>query len=128
MYTLLPDKMQVPAIELSSADRSALRDTLLEYCEWVKATCGVDEAVMDNVMMQHERFDGQGLPHGRKEDEIPEDSQTWALATAYSSNIYSRPGRRRSSAREAADSLIRQSGSSFGSAYVNLFLRRIGYY
>ena len=79
-------------------------------------------------MLQHERFDGLGLPHGYSGEQIPEDSHTWALATAYSSSIFSRPGQRRLSPREAADNLIRQSGTSYGSTAVNMFLRRFGYF
>jgi hypothetical protein len=128
MYSLLPDNLQVPCMELTEHDRLVLRDTLLEYCEWVKSTGTVNSSTMESVMLQHERFDGQGLPHGLSGDEIPEDSQTWALATAYSSCVFSRPGKPRVNPREAADRLIRQSGSAFGSAVVNTFLRRFGYF
>ena len=128
MYTLLPANLQQPVLELPGNDRQLLRDTLLEYGEWVRSSTGVDGDVLERVLMQHERFDGQGLPHGLAGPEIPDDSQTWALATAYSNSLFSRPGQQRSSPREAADSLIRQSGTAFGSTSVNKFLRRFGYY
>ncbi|MCB1219244.1 MAG: hypothetical protein H7A35_05640 [Planctomycetales bacterium] len=128
MYTMLPDNLQQPMLEMQVQDRRTLRDTLLEYCEWIKSSTDVDSTVMENVMLQHERFDGLGLPHGYSGEQIPEDSHTWALATAYSSSIFSRPGQRRLSPREAADNLIRQSGTSYGSTAVNMFLRRFGYF
>ena len=128
MYSLLPENLQIPCCDLEHRDRELLKHTLLEYCEWVKNAGRVNGSIMENVMLQHERIDGRGLPHGLKGDEIPLDSQTWSLVTSYSSSVFSRPGKPRCSPREAADNLIRQSGSVHDSSVINIFLRQFGYF
>ena len=69
----------------------------------------------------HERWDGSGYPEGRKGQDIPLEGRLMALADVYDALVSSRPYKQPMSPDEAAEEIIRCSGSSFDPALVEVF-------
>jgi hypothetical protein len=127
-FALLPVELSKPLDLQSEDERVQFRTALLKYYNWLKAQSYVTEAVLEEVLMQFERYDGTGVPFGLSKDEITTGGQLWGLALAYADRVFSRPRRWRLSPHQAADELVRQSGSAFASAAVNRFLRVMGFF
>ena len=80
-----------------------------------------DAAVI--VLAHHERFDGQGYPHGLKGDDIPIGSRIYAVADAYIAMTSNRPHRKKLSHEMALKEILRNSLTQFDPAVVRAFVR-----
>ena len=69
----------------------------------------------------HERWDGSGYPNGLKEHDIPLAGRLVALADVYDALVSSRPYKQPMSPNEAAEEIIRGSGTAFDPALVAIF-------
>ena len=69
----------------------------------------------------HERWDGSGYPGGLKEQDIPLAGRLMALADVYDALVSSRPYKQPMSPREAAEEIIRGSGTAFDPALIDIF-------
>ncbi len=74
------------------------------------------------VLAHHERFDGQGYPHGLKGDEIPVGSRIYAVADAYIAMTSDRPHRKKMSHETALKEILRNSLTQFDPAVVHAFV------
>lgn len=111
-----------------SEQQEQLGQAMLRYFEWAHSARIASEEVLQTVLLQFERHDGQGLPYGLAGDMIPEASASLGLAGAYAGRTLSQPRQPRQAPRLAADYLISQSGTAFSGPGVNRFLKRIGYF
>ena len=69
----------------------------------------------------HERWDGSGYPEGLKGQDIPLAGRLMALADIYDALISSRPYKQPMSPSEAAEEIIRASGTTFDPALIEIF-------
>lgn len=74
------------------------------------------------VLHHHERFDGNGYPHGLAGDEIPLISRIVSVADSYSAMVLDRPYRGKRSPEEAQAELANQSGMQFDPRVVAAFI------
>ncbi|WP_244209142.1 HD-GYP domain-containing protein [Paenibacillus ferrarius] len=82
----------------------------------------VDKEIIEIIQYHHERWNGEGYPHGLKGYEIPVFARICAIIDTYDSMVSDRPYRRGLSFEEAEQELLRHSGTQFDSYYVDLFL------
>ncbi|MBV9278932.1 MAG: HD-GYP domain-containing protein [Chloroflexi bacterium] len=75
------------------------------------------------VRHHHERWDGQGYPHGLKGTDIPFGARVIAVADSFDAMTSDRPYRRGMSPREAARILREGRGTQWDAAIVDAFLR-----
>jgi HD-GYP domain-containing protein (c-di-GMP phosphodiesterase class II) len=108
--------------------RAKTRDALLRYCNWLSNCKFVEDDVLKTMCLQFERYDGNGLPYGLKDEQIPELSENWAMAQVYSSKLHSKPRHPRVDGRTAGEHLVSQSGRAFNGKRINNFLTKIGFY
>jgi len=127
-YALLPFGVTDGNGHIDTEQRTRLREALLRYYSWLRAQRFVSERTLELVLLQHERCDGQGIPYGLSGEMVPQESESWSLATAFSGRLHSLPKRPRVTGRDAADQLIGQSGRAFSARGVNRLLTKIGYY
>jgi len=73
----------------------------------------------------HERWDGQGYPHGLKELEIPLFSRIIALADSYEAMTSDRPYRTRLTDDAAANEIVRYAGTQFDPELAKLFVEKV---
>jgi putative two-component system response regulator len=69
----------------------------------------------------HERWDGTGYPEGLKGDEIPLAGRIMAIADAYDTLVSVRPYKKSVSPPDAAREILKNSGSAFDPALVDVF-------
>lgn len=74
------------------------------------------------VLHHHERWDGQGYPHGLAGDAIPLGARIFAIADTLDAMTSDRPYRKALSFTEAREEILRCSGKQFDPAMVELFL------
>lgn len=127
-FALLPAELSKPVDTQTNDERVQLRTALIQYFNWLKDQDYVAPDVLEEVVQQFERYDGSGAPFGLSGEQIGLGGQTWALSIAYSERVFSRPRRYRLSPHQAADELVRQSGSAFSGSAVNRFLRLMGFF
>ncbi len=87
---------------------------------------GCPAAVVKTVLHHHERWDGQGYPHGLRGHEIPLAAQIVAVCDVYDALCSQRPYKRAWTQAEALRELQAQAGQQFGAAVVLAFLAELG--
>ena len=78
------------------------------------------------AMFHHERYDGTGYPHGKKEDEIPLIARIVAVADAYDAMNNDRPYRNKLTRDQIREEFINHRGSQFDPEIVTAFLDIMG--
>lgn len=86
----------------------------------------VDPPVAEVVAAHHERWDGDGYPHGLAGDRIPLAARVVAVADAYLAMRENRPYRARISETEALAELRECSGTQFDPACVDALVAAVG--
>lgn len=127
-HALLPQGMLEPPNLLDPAQKKIASDALLRYYSWLRSQKFLGERILEMILLQHEMFDGSGIPYGLSSDAIPAVSETWAMCGSYAGNMFSKPKSPRINPREAADNLVGNAGKAFSSKGVNRFLSKHGYY
>ena len=75
------------------------------------------------VLAHHERFDGNGYPHGLKGEDIPLGARIYAVADSYIAMTSDRPHRKKMTHDKARREIIRSSMTQFDPEVVSAFTR-----
>jgi len=75
------------------------------------------------VLAHHERFDGDGYPHGLKGDDIPLGARIYAVADSYIAMTSDRPHRKKMPHDKAMREILRSSMTQFDPEVVRAFVR-----
>ncbi len=78
--------------------------------------------IAEYILAHHERWDGEGYPHGLKGEEIPLLSRVLSIADAYDAMTNERPYRKAMSKDEAIKELESCSGKQFDPTLVPIFI------
>ncbi len=78
------------------------------------------------AMYHHERYDGQGYPYGKKENEIPLIARIVAVADAYDAMSNDRPYKMKMTNDQIREEFIKNRGTQFDPAIVTAFLDIMG--
>ena len=78
--------------------------------------------VAEGVLYHHERWDGQGYPHGLSGAAIPVAARIVALADAFDAMTTDRPYRKALSRIDAMDEIAQRAGSQFDPVLAREFL------
>ncbi len=73
------------------------------------------------VLHHHERYDGEGYPHGIHSSELPRTVNLFAVTDAFQAMIGKRPYRKGKTPQEAMNVLVQDTGSQFDPKSVKLF-------
>jgi diguanylate cyclase len=79
--------------------------------------------IADYILCHHERFDGDGYPHGLKGEQIPLLSRILSVADSYDAMVNERCYRKAMSKEAAVSELKRCSGTQFDPGIVKVFLQ-----
>ncbi|MDR3348498.1 MAG: response regulator [Acidaminococcales bacterium] len=140
-------KMMVRAAPLHDIGKIAVSDRILlkpakltrEEFDDMKRHAVVGEEILGNMYrhtpsqnylhyakniaaFHHERFDGNGYPHGIREETIPLCARIMAVADVYDALIENRVYRKAMSHKEAYDIIVEGRGSQFDPRVVDTFL------
>ncbi|MCL2192349.1 MAG: response regulator [Treponema sp.] len=69
----------------------------------------------------HERWDGSGYPKGQKKEKIPLAGRLMAIVDVYDALVSARPHKKQMTPQEAAEEIVRGSGTAFEPALVEIF-------
>jgi putative two-component system response regulator len=69
----------------------------------------------------HERWDGQGYPHGLKETDIPLQGRIMAIVDVYDALVSERPYKKALTAEEAYNIIMENAGKQFDPAIAEVF-------
>lgn len=109
-------------------------ETMKHHCEYgsmALSSAEKDSASLSFLRMgqeitlyHHERWDGQGYPHGLAGTQIPLSARIVTLADVYDALTSTRPYKPAFSHQQAREILIRESGHRFDPAVVSAFVAR----
>jgi putative nucleotidyltransferase with HDIG domain len=83
-------------------------------------------AAVPAVLHHHERWDGDGYPHGLRGDAIPLEAAIVGLADALDAMTTDRPYSSARTLDDAIDEIVRNRGRQFAPAVVDAFVARVG--
>jgi HD-GYP domain-containing protein (c-di-GMP phosphodiesterase class II)/uncharacterized protein YigA (DUF484 family) len=108
----VPDEILLKPSELNDLEWRVIRRHPLIGYEIVK-DINFLEGASDVILFHHEWWNGNGYPHGRKQDEIPLFARVFSVADALDSMTSRRPYREAVSFKEAYKEIQRCSGTQF---------------
>ena len=114
----VPDEILLKPSELNEMEWRVIRKHPLIGYEIVKDVNFLKDA-SDVILFHHEWWNGNGYPHGRKNDEIPLFARVFSVADALDSMTSRRPYREAVSFKEAYKEIQRCSGTQFDPQIVN---------
>ncbi|WP_051688219.1 [Fe-Fe] hydrogenase large subunit C-terminal domain-containing protein [Desulfofalx alkaliphila] len=106
---------------LSQEEYEAIKRHPLVGAEIARQIPDLSEAV-DVILYHHERYDGKGYPYGLAGTQIPLLGRIVAIADSFDAMTTDRPYRKALSYAEAANELIKNSGSQFDPELVRHFI------
>ena len=98
--------------------------SMLGY-ECLKAQTHLSSTVTVSILYHHEKYDGNGYPHGKKENEIPRFSQIITVADVYDAITSKRPYHEAIVPSEAYEFVMGNAGKSFCPEIVEVFSKKI---
>lgn len=81
------------------------------------------ELAADIAEYHHERWDGSGYPHGKKEEEIPIGARIVAILDTYDALVHDRVYRKAYGKEEALKIIEDEAGKAFDPEMVKIFMR-----
>ncbi len=88
----------------------------------VQQVAFLPQATRDTVLHHHERWDGQGYPHGLKGETIPLTARIFSVSDVYDALTSLRPYKPAWSHEEAIAEIVLQTGAQFDPQVVAAFL------
>lgn len=79
--------------------------------------------IAELILYHHERWDGNGYPHGLKREEIPFLSRIFSIVDVYDAITQDKPHRKAMSLDEAVDFLTKNKGIIFDPYLVDCFIK-----
>lgn len=83
------------------------------------------ENILPAMLYHHERFDGQGYPHGLKGADIPLSARILCVADCFDAMTSDRPYRKGMPAKDALHELRKNKSTQFDPELVDVFLRLV---
>jgi response regulator RpfG family c-di-GMP phosphodiesterase len=77
------------------------------------------------ALNHHERWDGNGYPHGIAGEEIPYEARICTIADVFDALVSERPYKRAWAVEDALEEIARMSGTAFEPRLVDTFLRHV---
>ncbi|HEY7422550.1 MAG TPA: HD-GYP domain-containing protein [Gaiellaceae bacterium] len=80
------------------------------------------QAAVPAILHHHERWDGQGYPHGLRDDDIPLEAAIVGLADAVDAMTTDRPYSCARTLEDATEEIVRNRGTQFAPAVVDAYV------
>ncbi|MDG1874877.1 MAG: HD domain-containing phosphohydrolase, partial [Mariniblastus sp.] len=126
----IPDSILLKPGSLTREEREVMElHTLIggECLEAIQSRLGYNNAFMHTAQQvayyHHEKWNGEGYPHGLKDHEIPLVARIVAVADVYDALTSKRPYKKPLSHFESKSIILSGSGSHFDPEIVSVFLR-----
>lgn len=117
----IPDAILLKPGSLTAQERKVMEQHVI-YGYNILAPIIQTRAALDITLYHHERWDGQGYPHGLRAEQIPLAARLFAVVDVFDALTSDRPYRPAWSRQRALAYLREQSGSQFDPRIVQLFL------
>ncbi|MFY0542523.1 HD domain-containing phosphohydrolase [Brevibacillus sp. H7] len=118
----VPDSILLKQGPLTSDEWTRMRSHVEIGYEMLKHIPFLQNA-LEIVRYHHERWDGNGYPHGINKEEIPLSARIFAVCDTYDAITSDRPYRKGRAHEEAVAEIAAQSGKQFDPSVVEAFLR-----
>jgi HD-GYP domain-containing protein (c-di-GMP phosphodiesterase class II) len=111
--------------KLTSDEFAEVKQHTTRGAELLKDIKNIPHA-QEAAMYHHERYDGEGYPYGKKENEIPLIARIVAVADAYDAMSNDRPYRMKLANDRIREEFIKNRGTQFDPTIVTAFLDIMG--
>ena len=111
--------------KLTKVEYTEIKTHTTKAAEILKGTENIP-MILEAALCHHERYDGSGYPHGKKENEIPLVARIIAVADAYDAMSNDRPYRNKLTHDQIREEFISNRGTQFDPSIVTAFLDIMG--
>jgi HD-GYP domain-containing protein (c-di-GMP phosphodiesterase class II) len=120
----IPDQVLNKATDLTKEERKMVGRHPIDAYELLKSVDTL-HSTLDIPLYHHERWDGEGYPHGLSGEKIPLPARIFAVVDVWDALLSDRPYRKAWSKEEALEHIKSQSGRHFDPKVVKAFLEII---
>lgn len=124
--TRIPQELLDKTDPLTQEEQDLLRHHPEAGYQLLERTGNVDRQVLDIVRLHHERWLGQGYPHGMLGESIPREALIVGLVDSYDAMTSGRPYREAVTPEKALHVLYGEAAETFGVDLVQSFIRCLG--
>lgn len=113
---------------LTDVEFNSMKDHPIKGYEHLKDVLSISTKAYVGVLQHHEKYDGQGYPHGKSGKDISLFGRIIAIADVYDALTSDRPYRKAMLPSEAMEYIMGSGGGQFDHELVKLFAKKVAPY
>lgn len=124
----VPEEIKAKKSGLNSTEMNKLKSHTVHSYQIISKELGYDDTIAQIALEHHERWDGEGYPQGKKEDEIVLEARIVAIADSFEAMVSERPYRNSMIGYEAMKHIISDNSRKFDPEILRYFIHSMGIY
>ncbi|MBF9016117.1 MULTISPECIES: HD-GYP domain-containing protein [unclassified Oceanispirochaeta] len=124
----IPEEIKIKKSGLSSTEMNKLKSHTVYSYQIISKELGYDDTIAQIALEHHERWDGDGYPQGKKEDDIVMEARIVSIADSFEAMVSERPYRNSMIGYEAMKHIISDNSRKFDPEILRYFIHSMGIY
>jgi len=124
----VPEDIRAKKAGLNATEMNKLKSHTVFSYQIISKELNYDDNIAQIGLEHHERWDGEGYPQGKKQDEILLEARIVSIADAFEAMVSERPYRNSMIGYEAMKNIISDNSRKFDPDVLRYFIKSMGIY